>query len=69
MLPNIGYEVVDILRSPATDRPAADTAGTALACTEPESPAPCRRITLLVLSHVLSVVTSKWVIYIILICL
>jgi hypothetical protein len=66
MLPYIGHEVVDILRSPATDRPVADTAA---AWTEPESPAPRTRITLLVLSHILRVVTSKWVIYIMLICL
>jgi hypothetical protein len=69
MVPYIGHEIVDILRSPATDRPIAGTAGTALAWTEPESPAPCRRIALLVLSHILRAVTSKWMIYIILICL
>jgi hypothetical protein len=62
MLPYIGHEVVDILRSPATDQPVADTVGTALAWTEPEAPAPRRRITLLVLSHILRVVTSKWMI-------
>jgi hypothetical protein len=69
MLPYIGHEVVDILRSPATDRPVADTVGTAAASTEPESPAPRTRITLLVLSYILRVVTSMWMIYIILICL
>jgi hypothetical protein len=69
MVPYIGHEIVDILRSPATDRPIANTAGTALARTEPESPAPCRRIALLVLSYILKAVTSKWMIYIILICL
>jgi hypothetical protein len=69
MVPYIGHEVVDILRSPATDRPIAGTARTALGWTAPESPAPCRRIALLALSHILRVVTSKWMIYIILICL
>jgi hypothetical protein len=69
MVPYIGHEIVDILRSPAADRPIAGTAGTALAWTELELPAPCRRIALLVLSHILRVVTSKWMIYIILICL
>lgn len=69
MVPYLGHEIVDILRSPAADRPIADKAGTALAGKEPESPAPCRRIALLVLSHILRAVTSKWMIYIILICL
>jgi hypothetical protein len=69
MVPYIGHEFVDTLRSPATDRPIADTAGKALTGTKPESPAPCRRIALLALSHILRAVTSKWMIYIILICL
>jgi hypothetical protein len=69
MVPYLGHEIVDILRSPAADRPIADKAGTALAGKEPESPAPCRRIALIVLSHILRAVTSKWMIYIILICL
>jgi hypothetical protein len=69
MVPYLGHEFVDTLRSPATDRPIADTAGTALAETEPRASARCRRIALLVLSHILRVVTSKWMIYIVLICL
>jgi hypothetical protein len=70
MVPYIGHEIVDILRSPAADRPiAGSTAGTALAWAEPEASAPCRRIALFVLSHILRAVTSKWMIYIILICL
>jgi hypothetical protein len=69
MVPYIGHEIVDILRSPAADRPIAGTAGTALALAEPEASAPCRRIALFVLSHILRAVTSKWMIYIILICL
>jgi hypothetical protein len=69
MVPYIGHEIVDILRPPATDRPIADTAGTALARVAPRASAPCKRIALLVLSHILTAVTSKWMIYIILICL
>jgi hypothetical protein len=69
MVPYLGHEFVDTLRSAATDRPIAETAGTALAGTEPESPAPCRRIALFVLSLILRAVTSKWMIYTILICL
>jgi hypothetical protein len=69
MVPYLGHEIVEILRPPATDRPIADTVGTALAGTEPEASAPCRCIALLVLSHILRAVTSKWMIYIILICL
>jgi hypothetical protein len=69
MVPYIGHEIVDVLRSSATDRPIAGTAGTALAGTKPRASTRCRRIALLVLSHVLRVVTSKWTIYIILICL
>jgi hypothetical protein len=68
MVPYLGHEFVDALRSAATDGPIADTAGAALAGTEPESPAPCRRIALLALSHILRAVASKWMIYIILIC-
>jgi hypothetical protein len=69
MLPYISREIVDVLRSPAADRPIADTVGTALAWVAPRASTPCRRIALLVLSHILRAVTGKWVIYIILICL
>jgi hypothetical protein len=73
MLPHMGPEFVEALRSLATNRPDTDTSQatsqSAPACKKLDCLAPCRRITLLVVSRILAVVTSKWMIYLILVCL
>jgi hypothetical protein len=70
MLPHMGPEFVEALQSLATNRPATDTARAA----SPSAPAfqrldrlaPFQRVTLVVLSHILAVITSKWMIYLVL---
>jgi hypothetical protein len=73
MLPHMGPEFVEALRSLATNRPDTDTSRatsqSAPARERLDHLAPCRRITLLVFSRILAVVTSKWMIYLILVCL
>jgi hypothetical protein len=70
MLPNIGPEFVEALLSRATNKPASHTSSAAS-----HSAPPCRRLdrlaslggfTLPVLSRILPVVTSKWLVYLIL---
>jgi hypothetical protein len=73
MVPNIGPEFVEALLSRATNKPGTHTSPAASqsspVCKGLDRPASFRRITLLVLSHILAMVTSKWMAYIILICL
>jgi hypothetical protein len=70
MLPNIGPEFVEALLSRATSKPASHASPAAS-----QSAPPCRRLgrlescrgfTLPVLSRILQVVTSKWMVYLIL---
>jgi hypothetical protein len=72
MLPHMGPEFVEALRSRATNRPATDTpraiSQSPYACKRLDRLAPFQRVTLLFLSRILAVVTSKWMIYLILIC-
>ena len=73
MLPNIGPEIVEALLSRATNKSATHTSPAASqnapVCKGLDRLASFRRITLLVLSHILAIVTSKWMAYVILICL
>jgi hypothetical protein len=72
MLPNIGPEFVEALLSRATNKPATHTSPAAS-----QGAAECKRVdrralrsvTLLVLSRILGIVTSKWMVYLILVCL
>lgn len=68
MLPYIGHEVVDVLRSATMDGQPAAKASAAHPSEEPEALVPVRRVMPLVLSHLLGIGTSKWMIYIMLIC-
>jgi hypothetical protein len=73
MLPNIGPEFVEALLSRATNMPASRTSRgasqSAPECKRLDRRAPFRRVTLLVLSCILGIVTSKWMVYLILMCL
>jgi hypothetical protein len=73
MLPHMGPEFVEALRSLATNRPATDTSGAVpqspYACKRLNRLAPFQRVAVLVFSRILAIVTSKWMIYLILICL
>jgi hypothetical protein len=73
MLPHMGPEFVEALRYLATSRPATDTSlatsQSAPVCKKLDRLASCRRITLLVVSNILAIVTSKWMLYLILLCL
>jgi hypothetical protein len=66
MLPHMGPEFVEALRSLATNRPTTDTSRatspTAPACKRLDRLAPFQRDTLVVLSRILAVITSKWMI-------
>lgn len=73
MIPYIGHEFVEALQSVGADRPSTETPKTAL---QPpplhkrrDRAAPFQRVTLRVLSRMLVVVTSKWMIYLIVACL
>jgi hypothetical protein len=70
MLPHIGPEFVEALQSLATNRPATDTARatspSASACKRVDRLAPFQRVTLVVLSRISAVITSKWMIYLVL---
>jgi hypothetical protein len=72
MFPNAGKEIADILRSPAMDGPTADmqriASSSSHVCHKPKWHAGVRGVMPFVLSHILAVVTSRWMIYIILIC-
>jgi hypothetical protein len=69
MLPYMGPEFVEALRSLATNRPATDTARatspSALACKGLDRLAPFQRVRLVVLSCILAVITSRWMIYVV----
>jgi hypothetical protein len=73
MLPNIGTEFVEALLSRATNKPATHTSPAAsqdaAECKRVDRRALFRRVTLLVLSRILGIVTSKWMVYLILMCL
>jgi hypothetical protein len=73
MLPNIGPEFVEALLSRATNEPATHASPAASqsapAFKKLDRLAPCRRKAILVVSRILAIVTSKWVIYLILLCL
>jgi hypothetical protein len=73
MLPNIGPEFVEALLSRATNKPASHTSPAASQsvreCKRLDRRAPFQRVTLLVLSRILGIVTSKWMVYLILMCL
>jgi hypothetical protein len=70
MLPHMGPEFVEAL---TTNRPATDTSPTTsqspIACKRLDRLAPFQRVTVLVCSRILAIVMSKWMIYLILICL
>jgi len=70
MLPNIGPEFVEALLSRATSKPARHTSPAASqsapACKRLDRLALFRGFTLPVLSRILTVVTSKWMVYLIL---
>jgi hypothetical protein len=73
MLPNIGPEFVEALLSRATNKPATHTSPAAsqgaAECKRVDCRALFRSVTLLVLSRILGIVTSKWMVYLILMCL
>ena len=73
MLPNIGPEFVEALLSLAANEPATHTSPAASqsapAYKRLDRLAPCRRIKPLVVSRILGIVTSKWMVYLILMCL
>jgi hypothetical protein len=73
MLPNIGPEFVEALLSRVTNEPARHTSPAAS-----QSAPECKGLdrlasfgcfTFLVLSRILGIVTSKWMVYLILMCL
>jgi hypothetical protein len=68
MLPHMGPEFVEAL---ATNRPATNksSAGsqTSTACKRLDRLAPFQHVTVLVVSRILAIVMSKWMIYLILI--
>ncbi|MDX6459363.1 MAG: hypothetical protein QOJ51_2518 [Acidobacteriaceae bacterium] len=70
MLPHMGPEFVEAL---TTNRPATDTSRTTsqspIACRRLDRLAPFQRVMVLVFSRILVIVMSKWMIYLILICL
>jgi hypothetical protein len=70
MLPNIGPEFAEALLSRATNKPATHTSPAASqsapVCKGPDRLASFRFFTLLVLSRILAIVTSKWMVYLIL---
>jgi hypothetical protein len=69
MLPHMGPEFVEAL----TNRPATGTCRTSsqtpIACKRLDHRAPFQSVTCPILSRILAVVTSKWMIYLILVCL
>jgi hypothetical protein len=69
MLPHMGPEFVEAL----TKRPTTDTCRTSsqtpIARKRLDHRAPFQSVTCLILSRILAVVTSKWMIYLVLICL
>jgi hypothetical protein len=73
MLPNIGPEFVEALLSRATNKPAAHISPAASqnapACKRLDRRVSFQHFTLLVLSRILAAVTSKWMVYLILMCL
>jgi hypothetical protein len=73
MLPNIGPEFVEALLSRATNEPATHTSPAASQsapeCKRLDRRAPFQRLALLVLFRILGIVTSKWMVYLILMCL
>jgi hypothetical protein len=72
MFLHTGNEIADILQPPAMDGPAADiqriASSSSHVCHKLKWHAAVRRVMPFVLSHILAVVTSRWMIYIILIC-
>jgi hypothetical protein len=70
MLPHMGPEFVEAL---TTNRLATDisreTSQSEPACKRLDRLPPFKRVTVLVFSRILAIVMSKWVIYLILICL
>jgi len=70
MLPHMGPEFVEAL---TTNRPATDTSRatsqSAPACKRLDRLPPFQRVTVLVFSRILAIVMSKWIIYLIHICL
>jgi hypothetical protein len=73
MLPNMGPEFVEALLSLGTNKPATHTSSAASrsapACQRLDRLASFGRSTLLALLHILTVLTSKWMVYLILTCL
>jgi hypothetical protein len=73
MLPHMGPEFIEVLRSLATNKPAIDTSRATSqstpACKRLDRLGPFQRVTRLVLSRILAVMTSKWMICLILCCL
>jgi hypothetical protein len=73
MVPNVGPEFVEALLSRATNKPAAHTSPavsqSAPVCEGLDRHASFRCFSLLVLSRILAIVTSKWMVYFILVCL
>lgn len=72
MLPNIGPEFVEALLSRGTNKPASHTSPAASQgapeCKRFDRVAPFRRFMRRALSHILVVITSKWMVYLILKC-
>jgi hypothetical protein len=73
MLPNIGPEFVEALLSRATNKPATHTlpraSQNAPVYKRLDRLVSCQRFTHFVLSRILAIVTSKWMVYLILMCL
>jgi hypothetical protein len=73
MLPYIGQEIVETLRSFAIARPTTETSQAASqsppACKGQDRLTPSRRVPFRLRSMIVAVVTSKWMIYLLLICL
>jgi hypothetical protein len=69
MLPYVGHEVVDPSQLPITGELAADGAGIVRGCMMQDIPAGIRGLVCVAVSWFLGLVTSRWMIYIILLCL
>jgi hypothetical protein len=69
MLPHVGREVVDVPQLPITGELAAGGPGIVRGCMKQDVPAGIRGLVCVAVSYFLGLVTSRWIIYIILLCL
>jgi hypothetical protein len=73
MFPHIGPEFVEALVSQANDRPVQETSRTPSRSLLPEKSPACRapfwHVTLRAFSHIWAIVSNRWMIYLLLVCL